>query len=156
MKKKKKRRGFKVLIAVVSMALIAVGVKVGLAPIDEEYKNASMLKKIENKFENAFESMGKDLKTAKDYTKATTYVLKHQDEVRGVFTQFQNGEITAQEMVDQIATEIDVEYVYDFINEYASDEHKQIIKDYAEELENSGVNIDQYLPEEAKEELFKQ
>lgn len=163
---KKKRKGLKILLAVASMALIAGGTTVALTPASEEYKDANVFKKIENKISNTTKKIAEGvktatnkvtggIKTAKDYTKATTYVLKHQDEVKATFIQYENGEISAQEMVDEIASKIDVDYVYDFIKEYAPEDMKQKIKDYAEELEKSGINIDQYLPEEAREELFK-
>lgn len=111
-------------------------------------KTIQVTETIKNTVTNTVESVKTGVETAKDYAEAVGYVAEHKDAVMESYEKFETGEITKQEMVEEIIEEVDVEYVYNFLEKHGTEEVKQQISTMLKDLENSGINIYDYVDEE--------
>lgn len=103
---------------------------------------------------NPFDIVGK-IKTgtqkAQDFTAGVAYINDNKEVVIGLYNDYKNGTLTKEELIQKVTTELDVEYIYNFIDEFGTEEIKAQVNDYLKQLEESGVDIEAYLPDDAKD-----
>lgn len=148
-KSNKKSKKAKAIVAIaVSTTLVGIGLGVTMAATIKDENGKTLVDKVKSKVVEIADDVKQGVETAGDYAEAVAYVAKHQEAVMDTYELYKSGEITKEEMVELVAEEIDVEYVYEFLEKYGNEEVKEKVSTMLIKLENDGINLDDYLDDE--------